>query len=236
MKNIKIKNHFLSALAVSFFLFLAYSSDDADKNKTSENISQTETTHQSTSQEQQNSINETPQETKIELNTDSLLSWHIENLKAGCTVARQIMLSTDPTEIRRLRDEQEKIRANNVGNLNQIKDATFFRETYLDAYAKCVSILEQITNSSDDSEIENQIIDALTYATLASNALLYIQNPDLNYPRDKTKILIESYKSIRDAVADERTLKLPHLEFKETIIQALPNLKQSSTDLQNANL
>ena len=84
--------------------------------------------------------------------------------------------------------------------------------------------------------MENQIIDALAYETLAWDALLYIQNPDLNYPKDKTKILTQSYKPISDALADERTLKLPHSEFKETIIQALPNLKQSLTDLQNANL
>ena len=170
-------------------------------------------------------------EVPVALNTDVILTQHIEILKAGSKLSRQIWVLNDPTEMQKLLNEKEKLKSNNLGDFSQINDAMFFQKTYIDAYTKCISIAEQISQSDNESEIDSLITDALVYQTLAWDAFLYIQDEDLDYPRDNINVLSNTYKPLSAIFGDARLLKLPIADFKIAVINALPNLQQAKTEL-----
>lgn len=235
MNKIEIKNHILSAIGVAFFIFIALGSDEADEN-TSKTIFESNIpveSNQQPTQELEYPDSDPKTESIAVLNTDSLLSLHIENIRTGCRLTRQIWFSSDQIEIQNLLNKKENARTSKIGDISQISDALFFEKTYLDAYDRCVFIAEQIIQSENEGEIDSLITDALVYQTLASNALIYIQNPDLNYPRDKSKKLSDSYKLVSAIFADETYLRLPIADFKIAVENALPGLQTTNRDIGN---
>lgn len=227
-----MKNHFLSALAVGFFIFIAFGSDETDKSNSNNTTENSQSTNSDVSQQNNEQQTEEAPAT-IVLNTDSILQLHIEWLKVGTILSRQRMKTTDPYEQKQLYDEKEKHRNNSKGDFSEIKDVAFFQKTFIDAFNHCTSIAEQMSSSNDESEIDSLITEALIYQTLAWDAMLYIQNPDLNYQRDKSKTLSNCYKTISGVFADERILKLPISDFKTAVATELPNIQQANQLLSN---
>lgn len=226
-----MRNHFLSALVVCFFLFLAFGSDESDKNKSASSTETNQTSSPDVSQQNNEPLQEAPK--PVVLNTDSIVQLHIEWLSEGVKFTRLRMKTSDPYEQKQLYAESEKHRENKKGDFSQIKDAMFFQNTFIKGFNKCNSIAEQISSSQNENEIDSLITDALIYQTLSSDALLYIQDPDLNYPNDKIKTLLKCYKSISGVFADERVLKLPTNDFKTAVTNALPDIQQSKQLLSN---
>lgn len=227
-----MKNHFLSSLAVGFFLFIAFGSGETDNSKSDTSTENNQSANSDVSQQNnEHQIAEAP--TPVALNTDSILQLHIEWLTEGVKLSRQRMKTTDPYEQKRLYDEKEKQRNNSKGDFSDIKDVAFFQKTFISAFNHCTSIAEQISSSENESEIDNLITEALIYQTLAWDAMLYIQNPDLNYPREKSKTLSTCYKTIGDVFADDRVLKLPISDFKTAVTNELPNIQRSNQLLSN---
>jgi hypothetical protein len=227
-----MKNHFLSALAVGFFLFIAFGSDETDKSKSDNSTVNNQQTNSDASQQ---NTEQPPAEapTTVVLNTDSILQLHIEWLKQGVKLTREKLKTTDIDEQNRIYAEKDKLRENSQGDFSNIKDVAFFQKTFINAFNSCTSIAEQISSSENESEIDSLITEALISQTLCWDALLYIQNPDLNYPREKSKTLSNCYKTISGVFADERILKLPISDFKSAVSTELPNIQQSNQLLSN---
>ena len=225
-----MKNHFLSALAVGFFLFIAFGSDETNKSKSDNTTTNDQPTNSNENKVEQQ-VQETP--TIVVLNTDSILQLHIEWLKETVALTRQRMKTSDIEEQKRIYTEKDKLKENNKGDFSNIKDVAFFQKTFINAFNSCTSIAENISSSENESEIDSLITEALIYQTLCWDALLYIQNPDLNYPREKSKALSNCYKTISGVFADERTLKLPISDFKTAVTNELTNIQQSNQTLLN---
>lgn len=205
----------LTFLAISFIAYLLGPKTVNDK--------------QPKQKEKETPATDSQKETPIVLDTDRILTEHIEKLKAGSKLTRQIWTSNDQTEIQNLRAEKEKLRTNKLGDFSQIDDVLFFKKTFIDAYNKCVSIAEQISQSDNENEINDLITDALVYQTLAYDALLYIQTSD--FPRDESKVLSNNYKLLSAIFADERVLKLSIADIKIAVTNALLDLQQAKTEL-----
>ena len=88
-----MKNHFLSALAVGFFLFIAFGSNETDKTNSDNS---TVNNQQMNSDASQQNSEQPPAEapTTVAFNTDSILQLHIKWLKESVTMTRQRLKST----------------------------------------------------------------------------------------------------------------------------------------------
>lgn len=108
MKNLKLKTHLFSALAVSFFLFLAYGSDDSKKTDSNSNTS-SEQPQQETKMEnepvQQEQETTAPSATNNEAEIQEYKTLYISNLKRCVEIANEISKTDDETMIEDLKQE-----------------------------------------------------------------------------------------------------------------------------------
>ena len=114
MKNLKLKTHLFSALAVSFFLFLAYGSDDSKKTDSNSNTS-SEQPQQETKKEnepvQQEQVTTAPSTTNNEAEIQEHKTIYISNLKRCVEIANEVSKTDDEAIIESLKQEGLKCQA-----------------------------------------------------------------------------------------------------------------------------
>jgi hypothetical protein len=114
MKNLKLKTHLISALAVSFFLFLAYGSDDSKTTDSNSNTSseqpqqETKIENEPVQHEQETTA---PPPTNYEAEIQENKSSYIGNLKRCVEIANEVSKTDDEVIIENLKQEGLKCQA-----------------------------------------------------------------------------------------------------------------------------
>ena len=97
---------------------------------------------------------------------------------------------------------------------------------------KCIDISKQIVNTEDKSTIVD-LKEKGKYAQVeAWDALILIQDEDLQFPRDKWKMMSNTYVVIGDIYANNKVLNLPPEDFKNYVSKKLETIESLESILK----